>query len=317
MKKMGLGILVLAALSGGGYFWFWEGSSSKPIYRKVNVTRADLESSLQSTGSVQPETRLEIKAPIAGRAEEVLVEEGQAVHKGQLLVWMSSTERAALLDAARARGAAELKRWEVFYKPTPVFASINGTVISRNIEPGQTFTTQDAILVMSDRLSIQAQVDETDIAQIRSGQKAEVELDAYPGQKISAVVHKVAFEAKTVSNVTTYRVDVLPDTVPPFMKSGMTANIRFLMESRPNALTLPAEAVQFRKGTSFVFVPPPPGTQNPVEKQIRTGLMDGKKIEVLSGLSEGEEVWVSEDKSKTAAPTGTNPFSSFGRGRRH
>jgi macrolide-specific efflux system membrane fusion protein len=53
-----------------------------------------------------PQNRLEIKPPIAGRAEEVLVNEGELVKAGQIIAWMSSTDRAALLDAARAQGPA-------------------------------------------------------------------------------------------------------------------------------------------------------------------------------------------------------------------
>ena len=53
--------------------------------------------------------------------------------KGQILAWMSSTERAALMDAARSKGPEEVSRWEELYRPTPILAPIRGTVISRNI----------------------------------------------------------------------------------------------------------------------------------------------------------------------------------------
>ena len=73
-------------------------------YEPTKVTRGGLQVSILATGAVSPENRLEIKPPIAGRVEQVLVEEGQMVKKGDILAWMSSTERAAVLDAARAQG---------------------------------------------------------------------------------------------------------------------------------------------------------------------------------------------------------------------
>ena len=102
-------------------------------YREAPVKRGKIEVSVVSTGVVQPENRLEIKPPIAGRVEQVLTREGQKVRKGQILAWMSSNERAALLDAARAKGPEEVARWEELYRATPILAPISGTIILRPI----------------------------------------------------------------------------------------------------------------------------------------------------------------------------------------
>jgi macrolide-specific efflux system membrane fusion protein len=301
-----LGLTV--AIAAGAWYW-----NSKRIpetkYRDVKVERASIENSILSTGSVQPENRLEIKSPIAGRVERVLVQEGQAVYKGQILAWMSSTERAALLDAARSEGKEELQRWEKMYRPTPVVAPIKGTVILRNVEPGQTFTGTDAILVMSDRLTVKALVDETDIAQIKLRQKAEIILDAYSREHIPAHVDQVAFEAKTVNNVTTYTVDVLPDKTPDYMRAGMTANVSFNIDERINVLTVPAEAVMTEDGQTSVTVRGPDG--KPTLKKVEAGLSDGKLTEIKSGLSEGETVLVAEFVAKEKR-SGSNPFSPMG-----
>src|SRR6185436_13241208 len=101
---------------------------------------------------------------------------GDWVKKGQILAWLSSSERAALLDAARARGPEEVKKWEELYKPTPMLAPIAGTLIARNFEPGQGVNASDGVLVLSDRLIVRANVDETDIAQLRVGQAARLTL---------------------------------------------------------------------------------------------------------------------------------------------
>ena len=299
-------LTILSAV--GWYLLNGRDDSAYTEYREFPVTRGRIDVTVTTPGVVEPENRLEIKPPVPGRIDEVLVDEGDAVTRGQILAWISSTERAALIDAARARGPEEVKRWESFYKATPVIAPINGTIILRSVEPGQTFTSQDAVLVMSDRLTVKAQVDETDLGQIRIGQRAEVTLDAYPDKTIPADVLQIAYDAKTVNNVTTYQVDVLPGELPDFMRSGMTANVSFSVASRTDVLLLPVETVRISEGRSLVLLRVQDSRQ-PVEREVRTGLSDGKNIELLSGLNEGDVVVVEQVKS--GATQGTNPFAPF------
>ena len=101
---------------------------------------------------------------------------------------------------------------------------------------------------MSDRLTVKAQVDETDIAEIHLKQRAEIVLDAYPDRAIPARVDQIAYEAKTVNNVTTYIVDVLPDKTPSFMRSGMTANVTFLTADKKGVLLVPAQRASDQGG---------------------------------------------------------------------
>ena len=193
---------------------------------------------------------------------------------------------------------------------------IAGVVIARNVEPGQTVATTEAVLVISDRLIVKAQVDETDIGAIRTGQLARVALDAYPNQRVDGVVDHIAYEAKTVNNVTIYDVDVLPDDIPAFMRSGMTANITFRTAEVEDALVVPAEAIHTSNGQTWVLTPSPTGKKRSARQEIRTGISNGKRTEILSGLDEGDEILVAE--TRFPAPSeraGTNPFSPFG-GRR-
>ncbi|MFH2204000.1 MAG: HlyD family efflux transporter periplasmic adaptor subunit [Elusimicrobiota bacterium] len=297
--------------------WKWtQRKSDRPSFAPVRVERGDIEITILATGVVQPQNRVEIKPPIAGRAEIILVKEGQAVKRGQLLAWMSSTERAALLDAARAKGPEELAHWEELYKPAPLVAPLDGVIISRDVEPGQSVSAQDAVFVMSDRLIVKAQVDETDIGSVHVGQPATIGLDAYPDESVEGKVDHVAFEAKTVSNVTIYEVDVLPRQVPKFMRSGMTANVKFLLDSRTDVLVLPSQAVKTRDDRSMVLTRDPEGGQRPVRVQIEAGLSDGKVTEVVSGLEEDDEVLIRQiNISKKGQEAGTNPFMPMGRGR--
>jgi macrolide-specific efflux system membrane fusion protein len=313
--KITFGILVLICAVGAAVFYMRRSQEIATDYKHVKVTTGELKVTVLSSGVVQPENRLEIKPPIPGRVDEVLVEEGQTVTKGQILAWMSSTERAGLIDAARAQGAAEVKKWEDFYKPSPIVAPIAGTIILRNVEPGQTFTNSDAVLVMSDRLTIKAQVDETDIAQIQLKQSAQITLDAYANHIIPGHVAQLAFDAKTVNNVTTYTIDVLPDETPDFMKSGMTANVTFVVASKSNILLAPSDALHTKKDGSYVLVQNSQKSNRPIEKKIEVGITDGKSVEVLSGLNAGDELLVPQLQQKGAQAA--NPFSPFsGRGGR-
>lgn len=303
---------IVVALGAGAYFYWQAGDETQPAYREISVSRGDLELTILSTGVVQPRNRLEIKPPIAGRAEQVLVQEGQSVTKGQILAWMSSTERAALIDAARARGPEELKRWEELYRATPVLAPISGTVIARSVEAGQTFTGNDAVFVMSDRLTVKAQVDETDIARIHLRQSARLVLDAYPDQPFDGQVDQIAYDATTVNNVTTYEVDVLPGKAPSFMRSGMTANVSFVMDSRQDVLLIPGEAVKTRDEETYVLLPPNKPNGKPEEKRIKTGMSDGRHTEVLEGMSEGEKLLV--ERLRTGGNgSASSPLMPFGR----
>jgi macrolide-specific efflux system membrane fusion protein len=315
-KTIVVAAVIVIAVTIAGWFGWRALRPAAVSYTEQTVTRGAIRVTILSTGTVQPENRLEIKAPVAGRAEQVLVQEGARVRKGQVLAWVSSTERAALLDAARARGAEELAHWEQLYRATPVMAPIDGTIILRQIEAGQTFTTQDALLVLSDRLTVKAQVDETDIARVRLKQKADIILDAYSEVTIPARVDRIAFEATTVSNVTTYIVDVLPVKTPDFMRAGMTANVGFVVAEKADVLLLPTRAVIHRNGNTLVRVPSTRKGAPPREVEIRTGITDGKTIEVVAGLSEGDTVLSAQATAGSKRSNGFNPFSPFRPARR-
>lgn len=254
MKKAIKWIVILAVVCGGGYrYWSKKQvkqEAAKPSYDIANVERRDLRTTVESTGEVQPRNRLDVKPPIAGRLEELMVDEGDEVEKGQILGWISSTERATLLDAALATSKDELAYWEDLYKPSPLISPLEGTIIARNFEPGQSIGVNDAVVVIADDLIIVANLDETDIGQVKVEQAVESELEAYPDRAIECMVEKIAYDAKTVSNVTMYEVDVRPNRVPPFVRSGMTANLIFVIEEKNDALTVPASAIQQKSAAS-------------------------------------------------------------------
>ena len=278
-------------------------------FKPVAVTRDDLQITVLATGNVQPKNQLNIKPPISGRIEKIMIQEGDYVKKGQVLVQLSSNERATLLDAARAQGPEALARWQGMYMATPLLSPLSGQIVSLPTVPGQVVSTSDVIMVMSDHLIVNSQVDETDLSQIKINQKATVTLDAYPGHSIDAAVRRIAYQSVMVNNVTTYQVEVWPDKVPAFMRSGMTANVVFNVAEKENVLVIPSEAVQQRGEQSIVLVAGPKPGDKPTPQPIQTGITDGKQTEVGSGLNEGDKVLIKTfSAGQVAVPGGNNPF---------
>jgi macrolide-specific efflux system membrane fusion protein len=284
-----------------------EGGDGDVVFETAAFARERMEHTTEATGVVQPRNRIEIKPPIGGRMDDVLVDEGQVVCKGDIIARMSSTERATLLDAARAKGDAVLGKWEDSYKPTPLIAPLNGTIIARSTEPGQTVTAADTVMVLSDRLIVSARVDETDIGAVRVGQPARITLDAYRDAVVTGVVTRIAYEAVTLNNVTIYEVEVEPGVIPDCMKSGMTATVVFIIAEVPDALTLPSDAVTIKNGKSSVLVAT--GQPDaPERRHIRTGLSAEGRIEVLAGLDGSETVLRKPFAVTTGKQAGKSPF---------
>jgi len=187
------------------------------------------------------------------------------------------------MDAARAQGEESLKYWQEAYKPTPLIAPIDGEVIVRAVEPGQTVTSSDAVIVLSDRLIVKAQVDETDIGKVKLGQPAIISLDAYPQIKVNGTVDHISYESKIVNNVTIYEVDILPERVPEVFRSGMSANVDIIERSKENILLIPLSAVKQDKEGIFVLLSQGKGIE-PIKRRVELGISDEKNGEVVSGL---------------------------------
>lgn len=314
MKRIIAAVAVIAVLGGG---WTYYRSKTKAAgrgerARPVSVEREDLQETVDATGSVAPNNRVEIKPPVAGRVETLLVDEGDRVKAGQIVAWLSSNDRAAILDAARAQGPEEFKKWQDAYKPTPVVAALPGEVILRNVVVGQAVGTGEVLFAVADTLVVNAQVDESDIGKVKLGQKARIRLDSYPDKPVEAKVFDILYEGKNVSNVITYGVKVRPVSVPPFFRSQMTANVSFVIKEKPGALVLPLNAVKEKDGKKYVTVPSGEEGVPPAEKEIKTGIEADEKVEVLSGLDEGDKVLVGRSRYTPQTAPQSSPLSFMG-----
>lgn len=312
-KKLKIILLFVGVLIVGVFlvFKFKPKANTDNTIKEVMVSRGTIQTIISTTGTILPKNRLEVRPPVSGRIESILVKEGQQVKVGETLAWMSSTERAALLDAARGQGEDKFKYWQETYKPIALLAPIDAEVIVATTQPGQTVTTLDAVIVLSDTLIGRAQVDETDIRRIKLGQKAQIVLDAFPDTKINAVVEHMYYESQTVNNVTIYEVDLVPENIPDFFRSGMNTTINFIESSKENILIVPVEAVYQDKGESFVLIKKE-GQTDLLPQPVKLGVTDDKFIEIISGVNE-KDILVLKNK-KFVLPksdTGSSPFTPF------
>lgn len=291
MKRiMILAVIVL------GLFLAWKKYANRTAengqaVNKVQAQEGSISETVETTGDVAPLNRVEIRPPISGRIDKFLVDEGSSVKAGDIMAWMSSSDRAAIIDAARAKGPEELRRWEDTYKPTPIVAPISGSIIRRDIVLGQTVDTGSTLFTMADKLIVMANVDEADIGRVRVGMPARITLDAYPDVPVDGKVFKMRFEGKNVSNVITYGVKVEPKNVPDFFRSQMTANVSLIVRTKEKVVLVPAAAIsESRSGEKRVFVPGPDG--KPLERAVTTGSESGENVEITGGLQAGETVMI-------------------------
>lgn len=303
-------IIVTVAVAGiaalAVYFIFGRKSSRSDKISPVKVERGDISVRVRVTGSVQPRNRLEIKPQVAGRIESILVVEGQMVSKGQTLAWMSSSDRAALLDVARAKGPGEVAKWEETYRPAPVISPLDGFIIARSKEPGQAVSLSDVILVMADKLILRADVDETDLAYMKKGKRVTASLDAYPDSDFRGVIEHIAYESRLVNNVTVYEVRINPINPPNDFRAGMTANVELVAASARDTLLAPYGAIVERRGKKFARKIVNGKTVE--EARVETGITDGRNIEIISGLNEGDIIQASGAASQ--GPSGGRTGSS-------
>jgi len=269
--------LIVAVIVIAGAIGIYEGlqwRAAQPVYDYLQVDRGQMRVTLRESGVIQPEHRLSITPPIPGRVDTLEVANGASVKQGQVLAMLSSTDRAALIDAARAAGGKEYKFWEDIYKPAPLLAPLDGRIIATDVVPGEVVVTAQTVFIMSDHLIAQANVDETDLDHIWVGQKCDITFEGYPDSPLTGKVHDVAYDSTTVNNVTTYLVNIFLDKTPKFVVSGLSTNIFFLVSDRPKVLRIPTDAIT---PEGQVLVIKAPGAK-PVLREILSGLHEGEWI---------------------------------------
>lgn len=209
-----------------------------------------------------------------------------------------------------------------------IYSPIDGVVLNRAVDEGQTvaasFNTPELFSIANDltQMEVQADVDEADIGQVRLGQKVSFTVDAFPDDNFEGDVSQIRLKPTTTSNVVTYTVIINAPNPKLKLMPGMTANITIVTGMSENTVLLATKAMKFWPADSLIG----PGIiasrdadtghmwtiwlydgKEFKPKQVITGLNDGTKVEIVSGLTVGEDVVVDITKS-TSGNSSSSPF---------
>lgn len=240
-------------------------------------------------------------------------------------------------EAQVKQNQAQLQQAELDLQHTRIVAPVDGTVVARNMDVGQTvaasFAAPTIFLIAQDltKMQVDTNVDESDVGRVRVGQQANFTVDAYPGLVFPGVVTQIRQAPINVQNVITY--DVVVQVSNPDLKlfPGMTASVKILTDKQSGVPKIPVAALRFRPPNA----PPPARTGKggdrgkglpqmqtiytvddkgqPKPLRVKLGISDGNFVSVAGGdVTEGERVIVGiASKNAPASAPGQQP----GRGR--
>jgi HlyD family secretion protein len=226
-----------------------------------------------------------------------------------------------------------------------ITSPIDGVVISRNVDVGQTvaasLSAPTLFTIANDltKMQVETNIDEADIGKIQVGQKVDFTVDAYPDKHFAGSVSQILLNPQTVQNVVTYTVIIDVDNPELLLKPGMTANVTVLIDQRGDVLKVRSAALKFTPsisrqartstqttGNSYSANASPnrnPGRDfkkwasspkvwilakdgRPKPVLVQAGLSDGSVTEVISdSLKEGEEVIISQANGSSSSTTTT------------
>ena len=310
---------------------------------------AELDKTRLAAQVEKAEASVEAARARVGEAEVTLRETGQALDRadqlfkrGMVSDQAQETARAArdraqsAVDSARANLAiaeADLKLQQADLANMVIYAPIDGIVLLRDVDPGQTsplLAGAGSFTIAEDlgRMQLEAAIDEADIGTVKKGQKARFTVDAFPAQRFNAEISDISYASTATEGVVTYEARLAVNNADLVLRPGMTATVSIVTREANDVLVVPTGALRFTpesaeggrtRGFSFmsIFNPRmrggrrggrPDGGQSgatpgrtvyvlengqPVARRVETGATDGDRVEILSGLSEGDEVVVS------------------------
>ena len=194
-----------------------------------------------------------------------------------------------------------------------ITAPMTGTIIGTPLKAGQTISTgistQMVIATIADlsNLEIYLTVDETDIGNIRSGSKVDFTVDSQPGKTFTGYVSQIAKGTKgemgtTSSSVVYYTVKVqIPSDIADKFLPTMTARATIYGDEQKDTLVVPMTAVRTDKQGEYVYVIK---NGQPTRTSVSTGLTGDTNIQILNGVSEGDEIVVSGDVTTSNKSSG-------------
>ncbi|MBU0483593.1 MAG: efflux RND transporter periplasmic adaptor subunit [Proteobacteria bacterium] len=282
---------------------------------QVLQSRASLESArakvLQTRATVDETTRN------WERLQSVVeISQGKAVSKHDLEASRAALDRAgadlASAEAAVSQNEAVLKVIETDLAKAVIHSPINGIVLSRSVDPGQTVAASLQAPVLFSlaedlaKMELHVDVDEADVGQVKAGQDAIFTVDAYPERRFPARISQVRYGAKTVGGVVTYETLLEVDNSDLSLRPGMTATANITVKEVVDVLLVPNAALR--------FVPPTKvdGNNNQVGGSVLNRLFprprhgsSGRKEAKVKGGKKSQRVWMMKEGILTPIPVTT------------
>ena len=177
-------------------------------------------------------------------------------------------------------------------------APIDGYILSRTVEVGDPVTPlssfQEGTVLMKmanmQRLIFKGTVDEIDVGKMKEGMEVEIRVGALPNDTVHGTLRKIWLKAEKKDNATVFPIEILiPGAKNTVLRAGYSANANIIINKKTDVLTIPERVVTFRNDSALVKVAMGVGKEE--ERLIKTGLSDAINVEVLAGLTEGEEVF--------------------------
>ncbi|NIR47513.1 efflux RND transporter periplasmic adaptor subunit [candidate division KSB1 bacterium] len=287
------------------------------------ASRDDISAYLTGTATIEAEHEAEVVAKTSGIIEEILVEEGVFVEKGQVLARLEEEMLAIATEKAKAdldklendfnrnkelfekrliskeefqnvrfqyeAQKAEFKQAKLNLKYASIRAPITGVIARRYIKAGNMIEkNQPAFRIVDfEDLIANVYVPEVEIQKVEVGQRAELNLDATNGSVFEGYVDRISPIVDPASG--TVRVTVAIKNPNSYIKPGMFVRIRIIHDTHQNSLLIPKQAVISEDGTDLVYSIE---DSIAVKKAVKTGYSSDTRIEILDGLSSGEQVVV-------------------------
>lgn len=235
---------------------------------------------------------------------------GKVPSKTELEAAEAALQRAVANEAsARAavvQARATLKSDETNIRKATIRAPINGVVLTRKVEPGQTvvaaMTTPVLFSIAEDltKMELQVKVDEADVSGVELGQSASFTVSAWPGRSFPASIRRVGLGSTITDNVVTYKTVLEVANKDLALRPGMTATARIVTANRENVLLVPNGALRFT----------PPATGSVPSGSIVSRLLPRppmQRNQHQAAKSAGAQVWVLRDERPVAIPVQTGP----------
>jgi multidrug efflux pump subunit AcrA (membrane-fusion protein) len=244
----------------------------------TTATRGQIRDYLSLSGDIVAGSTVDAYSDVAGKVTRLYVSIGDRVEKG-----------APLADVDPSRPGMS-------YIPGVAKAPIAGTIVVLPAQLGMTISQSVPVARLSrtDALELRTYVAERFVSKVRAGQKAEVLLDAYPGDVFSATVREVSPVLDPASRTLELRLDL--DKADARVKAGMFAKLKVITEDKPSIVKIPSGAVVRRFGDNYVFAVEAdeanPGSYVVRRRSVVPGILVDDKLEVLEGLSAGDEIVV-------------------------